>query len=308
VHETVELRELRVFLTLAEELHFGRTAERLGLTQSRVSQSLRTLEHKLGEQLVHRTSRRVALTAAGERLLAEVGPAVASLADALERAGHRHLEGTVRIGLMFPNAGGARLVEIVDAFESAHPRCAVQVEATPPDDPGRPFREGEIDVLATPVLRDPPGAIVAATLDTEPRMLAVASNHPLARKKEVCVEDLGGYKVVAPRILPDDHQEAWVPLHTPSGRRIERLAQRPRSYDELALVVARGRAVHPTVTSTGSHLGSPSIVLVPISDLPPLRVVLMTRREEWNPRLREFVRIAREVARQRAASVSASRV
>ena len=62
--ETVELREIRVFLALAQELHFGRAAERLGITQSRVSQSLRELELKLGESL-HRTSRRVALTGTG---------------------------------------------------------------------------------------------------------------------------------------------------------------------------------------------------------------------------------------------------
>ena len=73
--ETIELREIRVFLALADELHFGRAAERLGVTQSRVSQSLRELEAKLGERLVHRTSRRVALTAAGERFLADVAPA-----------------------------------------------------------------------------------------------------------------------------------------------------------------------------------------------------------------------------------------
>jgi DNA-binding transcriptional LysR family regulator len=301
VHETVELREIKVFLTLAEELHFGRTADRLGLTQSRVSQSLRSLERKLGEQLVHRTSRRVALTGPGERFRAEVGPAVTSLAEAVERAATRHLEGTVRIGLMFPNTGGARLVEIVDAFESAHPRCQVQVTATPHDDPGRPLREGEIDALATPVLPNPSGVMVAATLDTEPRMLGVASGHPLARRKQVLIEDLADYKVVAPRILPDDRQEAWVPFHTPSGRRIERLAQRPVSYDELAMIVARGRAVHPTVPSTAGHLAPPNVVLVPIGDLPPLRVVLLTMPGEWNPRLREFIRIAREVAEQRAA-------
>jgi DNA-binding transcriptional LysR family regulator len=301
VHETVELREIKVFLTLAEELHFGRTADRLGLTQSRVSQSLRSLEHKLGEQLVHRTSRRVALTAPGARFRAEVGPAVTSLTEALERAVTRHLEGTVRVGLMFPNAGGARLVEIVEAFETAHPRCAVHVTATPPDDPGRPLREGEIDLLATPVLRDPHSVVVAATLDTEPRMLACASSHPLARRERVFIEDLGDYKVVAPSILPDDHQEVWVPFRTPSGRRIERLAERPRSFDELALLVARGRAVHPGVPSTQAHLAPPNVVLIPFGDLPPLRVVLLTRRGEWNPRLREFIRIAREVAGQRAA-------
>ena len=60
--EAVELREIRVFLELADQLHFGRAAERLGVTQSRVSQSLRELEAKLGERLLDRTSRRVGLT------------------------------------------------------------------------------------------------------------------------------------------------------------------------------------------------------------------------------------------------------
>jgi DNA-binding transcriptional LysR family regulator len=81
--QTVDLGEVRVFLTLAEELHFGRTAERLQVTPSRVSQSLRGLEHKLGAQLVHRTSRRVRLTRFGERFLAEVRPPYEQLTGAL---------------------------------------------------------------------------------------------------------------------------------------------------------------------------------------------------------------------------------
>src|SRR3954469_162930 len=84
--ETVELREIRVFLALAEELHFRRTADRLGLTQSRVSQSLRSLEHKLGLELVHRTSRRVTLSAAGERFRDEIDGVYGELIGALRRA------------------------------------------------------------------------------------------------------------------------------------------------------------------------------------------------------------------------------
>jgi DNA-binding transcriptional LysR family regulator len=61
----VELREIRAFLVLAEELHFGHSAERLGVSQARVSQILRELERKLGQRLMHRTSRQVALTPAG---------------------------------------------------------------------------------------------------------------------------------------------------------------------------------------------------------------------------------------------------
>ena len=114
------------------------------------------------------------------------------------------------------------------------------------------------------------------------------------------IEDLADYKVVAPRILPDDRQEAWIPFHTPSRRPIERLAQRPRSYDELAMIVARGRAVHPTVPSTAAHLAPPNVVLVPIRDLPPLRMVLLTMPGEWNPRVREFIRMARTIASKSA--------
>jgi DNA-binding transcriptional LysR family regulator len=302
VHETVELREIRVFLTLAEELHFGRTADRLGLTQSRVSQSLRSLERKLGKQLMHRTSRRVALTAPGERFRAEIVPPFAQLTAALERAVMHHLEGSLRIALMYPNSGGAALLRMIDAFEARHPHCEVQLTPIPPDDPGDPLRRGEIDLIATPVLQEPSGqVVVVATLDTEPRVLAVAREHPLAARRHVLLEDLGDYQVVAPRILPDDHQEAWVPFRTPSGRLIERYSQRPGTTDEIALLVARGKVVHPTVPTTSAYFGPPNIVCVPLVGLPPVRKVLLALRAEWNPRLREFIRIAREVGEDRAA-------
>lgn len=302
MHETVELRELRVFLTLAEELHFGRTAERLGLTQPRVSQSLRSLERKLGERLVHRTSRRVALTAPGERFRAEIAPPFAQLTSALERTVIHRLRGPLRLGLRYPNFGGDELLRVIDAFEARHPLCEVQVAATPPDDPGGPLRRGEIDLVAMPVLREPSGAyVVVGMLDTEPRVLAVARDHPLAGRRQVELEDLGDYQVVAPRVLPDDHQEAWVPLWTPSGRPIERHSQRPGTFDEMALLVARGKVVYPTVPASAPYFGPPNIVCIPLMGLPPVRKVLLALRGEWNPRLREFIRIAREVGEDRAA-------
>src|SRR5919108_430328 len=127
--ETVELRELRVFLTLAEELHFGRSAGRLGLTQSRVSQSLRELERKLGGQLFHRTSRRVALTPLGERFQAALEPAYDGLLRVLEStySANGSLEGTLRLGLLYPTAGGPHMTEIVAAFERLHPGCEVRL-------------------------------------------------------------------------------------------------------------------------------------------------------------------------------------
>src|SRR5918997_4929340 len=113
--EAIDLRELRVFLTLADELHFGRTADRLRLTPSRVSQTLRELEHKVGAQLVHRTSRRVQLTPSGERFLRDVRPALEQLDGVLERANAaaQRLEGTLRLGVLSGPTGGPHLLEIV---------------------------------------------------------------------------------------------------------------------------------------------------------------------------------------------------
>ncbi len=302
----IELRELRVFLVLAEELHFGRTAERLGVTQSRVSQSLRTLERKLGDELVHRTSRHVALTASGARFRTEVAPAVARLTGVLERAqvGAGHLEGTLRIGLMYPNSGGEGLVRVIDAFEALHPDCEVQVDETPVEEPGRPLRSGEIDFMATPVLRDPPKVVVDAVLGHEPRVLAVARDHPLTAGEEVTLEQLGEFEVAALRILPDDHQETWIPLETPSGRPIRRFRRSIASFDEIAMLVARGKVVHPALPSSAAYFGNANVTDLPIVGLPPTRILLLSRPGAKNPRQREFIRVAREVLHDEATALS----
>jgi DNA-binding transcriptional LysR family regulator len=137
----IELRQIRVFLTLAEELHFGHTAKRLGITPSRVSQDLRKLERLLGDQVLHRTSRRVTLTPFGQELLAAVGPAYQQLTGALmqaQAATHR-LEGTLRLGLLPPTAGGRHLTAIIQAFEQRYPDCEIHVSEMLLDDPLGPL-------------------------------------------------------------------------------------------------------------------------------------------------------------------------
>jgi DNA-binding transcriptional LysR family regulator len=293
--EAVELRELTVFLTLAEELHFGRTAARLGLTQSRVSQTLRSLEYKLGDQLVHRTSRRVTLTPPGERFRAQLDPVVAELSQVIERAATQHITGTVRIGARYPNIGGKPLVRIIDAFEARHPDCRVLITATPPDDPGGPLRRGEVDFVVTPLLKDPTFSTLVVTFDTEQRLLAVARDHPLAQRTQIEVEDLGDYPVVAVSLLPDDQQEAWVPFHTPSGRPIERHHPAPATDHERAMLVARGRAVAPIVPSTATYFGPPNITCIPIVGLPRTRIVLLAMPGTLDRRRRAFIRVVREI-------------
>src|SRR4051812_19573831 len=137
---TVELREIRVFLTLCEELHFGRTAERLHLTSSRVSQTIRELEAKLGRQLVDRTSRRVELTDFGERFRDEAGGAYERLVGVLQRAEavQRAPSRPLQLGL-FSDPGASRIPRIVKAFEQAYPDWPVQALEVPLEDPFGPL-------------------------------------------------------------------------------------------------------------------------------------------------------------------------
>lgn len=302
--EGVELRELKVFLTLAEELHFSRTAGRLGLTQSRVSQSLRTLEAKLDDQLVHRTSRRVSLTPSGERLRDQLGPVFAQLSEVIDRAATRHLTGTIRVGARYPNTGGQQLVRIIDAFEARYPDCSVEFMATPQEDPAEPLRRGEIDFLATPLLGEPTVTMLVATLGTEPRLLAVAGDHPLARRSQIELEDLGDYPVATSTALPDSLQEALMPFRTPSGRPIERLRPPTASDHERAMLVARGKAVSQILPSMTPYFGPPGIAYVPIVDLPPMRIALLTMPGARDPRALAFIRVAREVAGEPAPQPS----
>lgn len=301
--EGVELREIRVFLMLAEELHFGHSAERLGLTQARVSQSLRELERKLGQQLVHRTSRRVTLTPIGEKFQALIEPVYDQLNDVLERvhADSDRLEGTLRIGLVSGPSAGPRLMAIIDRFTTRHPGCEVDILDVSLGDILGPIRRGEVDVLAVRLPIDQPDLMVGPKLSSEPRVLAVARDHPLAQRDQVSIEDLADYKVAWCDGLPAELEEAFVPHETPSGRPIERLRRRPiRSFSELAVFVARGQIVHPTVPSMSAHWGHPGIVYVPIADMQEWSDGLVWLRRNLDPKVRELVRIASDLVQDQA--------
>jgi DNA-binding transcriptional LysR family regulator len=293
----VELREIRVFLALAEELHFGRAAERLELTSSRVSQTLRELEAKLGGQLLSRTSRRATLTPLGTRFLDQIKSPYDQLAAVLERtqAANRRLEGSLRLGLLAANSGGPHLTAIVDSFERLHPESEVVVSEVFFTDPLGALRRGEIDLLAARLPIEQPDLVVGPTLASEPMVLAVAGDHPLANREAVSIEELADYRVAPITDEPKELIDAVMPRRTPSGRPIRRLPRRPKTPHEVTALIARGRIVHPTVPSFAEYFGQPGIKYVPIRDMPPLRSGLLWRRRASDPRLREFIRVTREV-------------
>jgi DNA-binding transcriptional LysR family regulator len=143
--EHVELREIRVFLMLCEELHFGRTAERLRISQTRVSQTIQELEAKLGAPLFERTSRRVGLTEKGARVREELAPIYGQLTDVLRRARAASEVIPVRLGL-FCDPAVSQILRIVKAFERVFPGSVVDAVEVPVDDPFGPLHRDEFDL------------------------------------------------------------------------------------------------------------------------------------------------------------------
>jgi DNA-binding transcriptional LysR family regulator len=294
--EAVELRELRVFLTLADELHFTRTAQRLGLSQSRVSQALRTLELRVGGRLFERTSRRVRLTPLGEGLRDRLAPAYEQLLHAFgeTRDAAVGVAGTVGLGMYTPVSGGPHLTEIIRRFEGRHPECRVQLVQTElTRDQFELLRSGELDALAMRLPFTAADVVVGPILSREERVVAVAADHPLAARSSVSYDELGDETMPAVPALPQELMDAFVPPVTSSGKRIRRADL--RSTAESMMRVATGELVHPTVRSFVDYHRHPGVAFVPIHDLPPSETALVWLDANTSPRLQAFVRAAADV-------------
>src|ERR1700679_2815758 len=156
----LELRELRIFLVLAEELHFGRTAARLGISQPGVSEAVPVLESRLGVKVFERTSRRVSLTPAGGQLRGDLGPALTALDQALARASalSQVVRGLLRIGFVL-TAEGPALSRLTTAFQARYPACEIRLQEVETFDAYRLLRRGDIDVLCNWLAVDEPDLV-----------------------------------------------------------------------------------------------------------------------------------------------------
>jgi DNA-binding transcriptional LysR family regulator len=294
----IELRELRLFLVLAEELHFGRTAERLGVTTSRVSQTLRVLERKVGGQrLVARTSRVVSLTEGGRALHAELVPAVDGLDAVLRRAQTRGSgPGVVRIGLLNAASGVDVLSRAIERFEAAYTGATVQLTTTPFHDRLGPLRRHEVDLVVTRLPLDQPDIAVGPALSAaDQRVVMVGRTHPLADRTDLSVEDLAGHDVRRPHGVPAELAEATCPPKTPSGQPIRFVDAPVDDNAELLYLLARGQLIHPTVAPFAQHFQHPDVVAIPLRDLPPSQCALAQLKDDDAPARDAFTNIVEQV-------------
>lgn len=269
----MERREIEIFLTLAEELHFGRTAERLLVSQARVSQTIAKLERRFGVSLFERTSRRVALTPVGSSLYADVraGHDRIRKGVAAAMAAGRGVTGTLAVGLEAP-AVAELAAGVFARFRERHPGVEVVFRETGFTDPLDLLRDGEVDVAVTNAPVDEQGFEEGPEVHREPVVLVVPRGHRLAGRETVTLADLDGETVFR------------------AGRRAAPYRREPdrtaATLLDLMTMIAAGEGVCPLAAHAADYFARPSLAMVPFAmGSPPVRWVLCWRRGQRTARV-----------------------
>ncbi|GAA3147263.1 LysR family transcriptional regulator [Planomonospora alba] len=290
----MELRDIEIFLVLAEELHFGRAAARLHVSQARVSQAIKAQERRIGAPLFDRTSRRVRLTSLGRQLRDDLRPVYAGLRDSLERArlAAQGITAVLRIGMLPINVHDLR--PYWDTFRSRHPAWDLRISHPTFADLFGGLRCGEIDVLVAWLPVEEPDLTVGPILFAESRVLAIAAGHELAERTSVSLETVGDFQHVDIETKPDYWFESYVPSHTRRGRVIER-GPLVRNTAEILTWTGMGEAVALFPSHMTRYWVRQDIVYLPVHDVEPLPYALIWRSDTENDLIRALARTVRDL-------------
>ncbi|MCX5144126.1 LysR family transcriptional regulator [Streptomyces sp. NBC_00338] len=302
----METRELRYFVAVAEELHFGRAAQRLGIAQPPLSRAIQRLERRLGASLLDRTSRTVTLTEAGSVLLTE-GRAALDAVDAAERRTRRAaLSVTGRPGLVLvtkASASSELLAELLAAYAAEPDAVPVDVilcgpaeqerpDAVPvdvilcgPAEQERQLREGRADVALLHRPFDSTTGFHTEELGTEGQVAVLPAGHPLTARAHVRMADITGLPgLPLPRWPASDGSY-------PAGP-----GPRVRDHAQLLQLVALGRACAVSPESCRAQLHA-DLAAVPVLDAPAVTTVIAWPPHSRSRAVADLVRTATRLPR-----------
>ncbi|WP_412538834.1 LysR family transcriptional regulator [Longispora sp. K20-0274] len=293
----LERVELEAFLTLAEELHFGRTAERLHVTTGRISQTIQKLERRVGAPLFDRTNRSVRLTPLGHQLREDLRPAYEQLQAGLDRAiaSVRGTRDALRVSFVGAAAGQVAH-QTADLLAQREPGWPVHVREAQVVKAVATLRDGDVDVAVLSLPLAGPDLVIGPVLISEPRMLAVPADHPFASRTAVTMEDLADVRLLrlAGAIPGDWPSDRW-PEHTPSGRAIPG-GPTFETFQEALQLIGAGNGAMIVGAQVTRFYTRPDVAYLPFSDATPINWAPVWLRANNSPRIRAFAQAAREVA------------
>jgi len=287
---------LRCFVTVAEEMHFGRAAERMNMSQPPFSRQIQILEHVLGVKLLERTSRSVKLTPAGQIFLPEARHILQLLDNATLLAKRVALgkSGSLKIGFTAMAAFGG-LPRLAAAFRREFPHVELVLQEASSADQLRKLNASEIDFA---ILRPPieQAQLQSFCFSTESLIAAIPASHSLAAKPKIKLRDLSGEPFIS--YLP---YEAYY-LYNLVGDFLAKAGATPSYVQQLTQVhsvmalVQAGMGVS-IVPESARLLNFSNVVLRPIEDpqSKPVELFMAWRRDNLNPLIPPMAELARQV-------------
>ncbi|GHH31272.1 LysR family transcriptional regulator [Streptomyces rubradiris] len=277
--------QLRLFLALAQELHFGRAAARLFMAQPTLSKQIRLLESKLGVILLDRTSRAVALTPAGRALIPEAQEAVRAMARLRQRAAEhsRQVRGHLVLGFIAGEAAMPYTHAILDELHRRQPCIQVELRALSFGNQFQALANGDVDAA---LLRHPlPRSLRTIRLATEPRVACIPASDRLAAlqaERPVTLMDLADYLVVdMPTQAPRDWWDSWAVNPRPDGSSVE-FGPVAENIEGLLHIIARAHAFSFLPAAARLLYPRPGIAYLDVADAPPSTAALA-----WMPTNRD---------------------
>ncbi|NYI07170.1 LysR family transcriptional regulator [Allostreptomyces psammosilenae] len=294
------VHQLRLLLVLAEELHYGRAAARLFITQPALSRQIRALEERLGVVLVERTSRKVELTPSGAALLPRVR-AVVEAVDGLQEAADAHgrsVSGRLVVGT-FEAMGGLPLVQaILRDLQYRHPTLTVEVRGVDFVTQTSALYDESVDAVIC--ILPLPAGIQAQPLGQEPQVICVPSSDPLAARESVRMADLAGRELIGlTEEVAQVWRDAWLTRH-PDGPDVRYTIHQACDLETVLSAVALGQGLALAPAGCRQFFPRPGIRYVTVTDADPcvIGVAWLARRRD-NPAVAALRDVARSVAAAR---------
>lgn len=276
----MEIRELQYFVAVAEELHFGRAAERLDIAQPALSRTVAQLERRLGVTLLERTSRKVTLTEAGAVLLAEARSILSAVATA-ERRTREAAQSQPRVVLAVKTgAAGELLAKLLDAYRAEPGAATVELLLCEAHQHQRLLLSGQADVALLHLPFDKAEGLDTETLFTEKQVAVLPSAHPFAGRAQVRTAELTA--------LPDLPMARWCRA---DGSYPDGPGPEVRNLGQIFQLIALGRTTVVVPESAVVDLRR-DLVTVPVLDAPLVTTVIAWPSQSRQRAVADLVRVA----------------
>ncbi|MEV0095523.1 LysR substrate-binding domain-containing protein [Streptomyces sp. NPDC050738] len=277
----MELRTLRYFVAVAEELHFGRAAARLHMSQPPLSRAIKQLENEVGAVLLERSPAGVTLTPVGAVLLDEARALLDQATRVRDRVAAAAGAATLTVGIL-GDSGDPDATRLADLFRQRHPHVEIRIRETDLTDPTCGLHAGLVDVALTRGPFDDTG-LDLHELRADPVGALLRTDDPLARQDRLELADLADRRWF---LFPEGTDPLWQSYWNGGEPREGPVV---RAVQECRQAVLWNGTIGITVLG---HSPGQGLAVVPLTDMEPSRVVAAWNAGDTNPLIRSFLRLA----------------